>query len=289
MPFGASPDAIRRNSFESLHARVTWHNAALRHIAGVLALLAMVLISCGLPPDAKAESLLDKIKSSGILRIGVEGTYPPFNFQDASGKLAGFEIDFGRAVAAQLGAKAEFVPSKWDGMLAALEAGRLDVVINQVEITEERKKKFDFSQPYTISGIQIIVRRGDEGKISKPADLAGRPVGVGLGSNYEQWLRKNVPQADVRTYDDDPTKYQDLRSGRIDAVLNDRLVVAEFIRKSGGPFVGSGEPFARQEAGIALRKDPDLVAALNKAIDALRASGELRAISEKWFGTDVTT
>jgi cystine transport system substrate-binding protein len=260
-----------------------------RHFVRDVGLLATVALAGGtLATPARAEDLLAAIKARGTMLVAMEGTYPPFNYQDEKGNLVGFEVDFTNALAAQLGVKVEIRPTKWDGILAALESGRVDVVINQVTITPERQKRFDFSQPYTVSGIQIIVRKGDEGKINKPADLAGKPVGVGLGTNYEQWLRQNVPAADVRTYDDDPTKYEDLGAGRIDAVLNDRLVAADFVKKSGGPFIGAGEPFAKQLQGIALRKDPTFLAALNAGIDALRANGELEKISVKWFGSDVT-
>ena len=159
-------------------------------------------------------------------------------------------------------------------------------MINQITITPERKVKYDFSEPYTISGIQIITLKAKPGP-SKPGELAGKKVGVGLGTNYEQWLRANVPTADVRTYDDDPTKYQDLKAGRIDAVLNDRLVAADFIKTS-PEFVASGPPFAAQGAGVAMKKDAALKVIIDQAIDALRASGKLTALSRQWFGVDVT-
>src|SRR5690349_14468047 len=90
---------------------------------------------------ASAEDLLDTIKSRGSIIVGLEGTYRPFGYQDESGKLVGFEVDFANALAKELGVKADFQPTKWDGILAALESGRIDVVINQVTITDERKKK----------------------------------------------------------------------------------------------------------------------------------------------------
>jgi len=243
----------------------------------------------GIALAAQADTLLDQIKARGTLAIGLEGTYPPFNYQDESGQLAGFEVDFANALAAKLGVKADFQPTKWDGILAALDAQRFDVIINQVTITPQRQEKYDFSKPYTVSGIQIITRAGDETKISKPEDLAGKPVGVVLGSNYEKWLRDNAPKADIRTYDDDATRDQDLLSGRIDAVINDRLVAAERVKQYQGKLAAAGQPFAPQSQGIALRKgNPELLAALNKAIDDLRADGTLAKISNKWFGSDVT-
>jgi len=230
----------------------------------------------------------DPVKARGVLRVGLEGTYPPFNYQDAGGHLAGFEIDLAQAVAAQMGVRVEFQPAPFAGLLAALDIGRTDVVMDQITITEARKQKYAFTQPYSISGIQMIVRRGDN-RFKSPADLAGRPVGVGLGTNYETWLRTNQPRAIIKTYDDDPTKYQDLRSGRIDVVLNDRLTAIDMMRRTGGVFQGAGAPFAHQEMGVAVRKDePALVEDLNRALTNLRANGQLTKISNKWFGADVT-
>jgi cystine transport system substrate-binding protein len=245
------------------------------------------LAACGGKSKSDAaQTTAQRVEASKTLRIGLEGTYPPFNFQDKDGQLAGFEVDFAKALAAQMGVKPVFSPSPFAGLLGALESRRIDVVINQITITPERQAKYDFSKPYTVSGIQIIVLKGKTG-VATPADLAGKKVGVGLGTNYESWLRANVPTADVRTYDDDPTKYQDLKAGRIDAVLNDRLVAADFI-KSSPEFVASGPPFAAQGAGVAMLKDPAMKVLVDQAIDALRADGRLAAISQKWFAADVT-
>lgn len=256
-----------------------------------LALGSLSLIAgLGLATQAAAgENLLAQIKHRGTLVVGLEGTYPPFSFQDQSGNLSGFEVDFSRALAQQLGVKVKIAPTKWDGILAALESKRLDVVINQVTITPERRNKYDFSAPYTVSGIQVLARKGEAGRFQKPQDLNGKKVGVGLGTSYEQWLKSNVPGAQVRTYDDDPTKYQDLRAGRIDAILIDRLAAFDLANKTGGLMVPAGKPFARQEAGVAMRKgNPELVAAVNQAIERLRHNGTLTRLSMKWFKADVT-
>ncbi|HHQ4309522.1 TPA: cystine ABC transporter substrate-binding protein [Serratia fonticola] len=236
-----------------------------------------------------ADNLLDQVKQRGTLIVGLEGTYPPFSFQGEDGKLTGFEVDFANALAEYLGVKAKLNPTKWDGMLASLESKRIDVVINQVTISDERKKKYDFSTPYTVSGIQALVKKGNEGIITKADDLKGKKVGVGLGTNYEQWLRENVQGVDVRTYDDDPTKYQDLRVGRIDAILVDRLAALDLVKKTGDTLAVAGPAFSRQEAGVAVRKNnPELLAAIDQAIAEMQKDGTLAKISEKWFGADVT-
>ncbi|MDO4903963.1 MAG: cystine ABC transporter substrate-binding protein [Lautropia sp.] len=257
-------------------------------LASGFALLAGAAVFSARPTQA-ADDTLQQIKQRGSLRIGVEGTYPPFNFQDESGQLVGFEIDLGRAIASKLGVKADFQPTKWDGLLAALETGRLDLIINQVTITEARQVKYNFSQPYTVSGMQAVVRKADVEKYPTPESLSGKKVGVGLGTNYEEWLRQNVPQADVHVYEDDPTQNQDLAVGRLDAVLVDRLAALYQITRGNGRFALGGPPFSRQTSGIPTRKaDATLLQAIDHAIDELRAEGKLNEISSKWFDTDVT-
>jgi len=252
------------------------------------ALTALVLATA-FGAQAQAGEQLQQIKDRGAIKVGLEGTYPPFSYVDESGKLTGFEVELSQALAKELGVKADVQPTKWDGILAALESKRLDVVINQVTISDERKKKYDFSVPYTVSGIQALTRKADASSISKPADLAGKKVGVGLGTNYEQWLKQNVPQADVRTYEDDPTKFQDLMNKRIDAILVDRLAALDTVKKTGDRLAVAGDAFSRQEAGIALRKgEPELLKAVDDALAKLRKDGTLAQLSQKWFGADVT-
>ena len=254
----------------------------------LLSALSLVL-GTGMVSQAVAGDQLATIKKNGTLNVGLEGTYPPFSFVGEDNKLTGFEVEFSEALAKELGVKVKLQATPWAGILAALESKRLDIVVNQVTISDERKKKYDFSEPYTVSGIQALVQAKDKDTIKTAADLKGKKVGVGLGTNYEEWLKANVPDAIVKTYDDDPTKYQDLRVGRIDAILVDRLAALELIAKTEKKLAVAGEPFSRQESGIAVRKgEPELLEALNKAIDKLRADGTLAKLSKKYFGDDVT-
>jgi len=231
---------------------------------------------------------LEAIRKRGTLRVGLEGTYPPFSYQDSSGKLVGFEVDFANALATQLGVKAVLQPAPWDGLLASLEAGRNDVIINQVGATPAREKIYDFSIPYSVSGIQMIIRKTEADQIKTPADLAGRRVGVGLGTEYATWLTQNVPSAIQVTYTSDASRYQDLLYGRIDAGLNDSVNVALQVKQSDGVLVAAGPVFAPSTASVAMPKDPALLSAINEAIIALRANGELSRLSQKWFSADLT-
>ena len=256
--------------------------------SATVALFAASTLLAGHPAQA-ADDTLAALQKRGTLRVGIEGTYPPFNYQDENGQFTGFEIDLARAIAEKMGLKAEFQPTKWDGLLGALDTGRIDVIINQVTISDARQHKYDFSQPYTVSGIQAVVRKKDADAFPSPEKLAGKKVGVVQGTNYEEWLRKNVPAADIRTYDDDPTRNQDLVVGRLDAILVDRLAALYQLRQTGGRFALSGPAFSRETAGIPTRKSaPELHQAIEKALTELRADGTLKRISEKWFGADVT-
>ena len=223
------------------------------------------------------------------IRVGMSGGYPPFTFvQDDV--LQGFEVDVMNAVGEELGRPVEFTTLSFSGLIGALEAGRIDTVANQITVTPEREAAFLFTQPYVIDGAQVVVREGNA-EIGGVDDLAGHSVAVNLGSNFEQLLRE-LPDAasiDIRTYESNIE--QDVALGRVDAFVMDRISTATVIRDSGLPLQLAGPPFSeirnalpfrRDEAGQALRDEVD------SALTALRADGTLTAISDRWFGTDIT-
>lgn len=148
-------------------------------------------------PLAHAE-LLDDVHQRGALRIALEGTYPPFNFKQG-GKLTGFETELGELLAAELAVKPEFVTTEWSGILAGLQSGKYDIALNQVSVNEQRRKVFDFSEPYTISSAQLIVRADETRQFKSLEDLKGLKLGVGQGTNYAD-LAKSVAGVNVRTY-----------------------------------------------------------------------------------------
>jgi cystine transport system substrate-binding protein len=126
---------------------------------------------------------LDQIKADGVLKIGTEGTYAPFTYHDENNKLVGFDVEIGEAIAAKLGVKPEFLEGKWDGLIAGLDANRYDAVINEVGITEARKAKYAFSDPYIASKAVLIVK-SDNDQIKTFADLKGKKSAQSLTSNF---------------------------------------------------------------------------------------------------------
>lgn len=236
-----------------------------------------------------ATDLLDTVKSRGTLKIALEGTYPPFNSRDAKGELVGFDVDVAKELARRLGLKPQFVLTEWSGIIAGLQANKYDVIVNQVAITPERQKAFDFTAPYVVSSPQLIVRANETRAFKSLNDLKGKKLGAGTGSNYEQ-IARAVGGIDVRTYKAAPDTLRDLSLKRIDAALNDRLLAAYLVKQSGLP-LKAGAPITgeRIEMGIPVRKgNPLFVKALNKALADMKADGTYAKISNKWFGQDVS-
>ncbi len=239
--------------------------------------------------SASAADLLQTVKSRGTLKVALEGNYPPFNFKDPkTGQLTGFEVDVANLLAAKLGVKPEFTTTEWSGILAGLGAGKYDVIINQVGITDERQKAFDFSDPYTLSSAQLIVRKDEKRQFNSLEDLKGKKLGLGQGTNFEQ-KAKSVAGIDVRTYPGSPEYLADLAAGRIDAALNDSLLVSYILKSTQLPLKGGSPVGAVDKIGIPLRKgNPEFKAALNKALADIKADGSFKQASEKWFGIDVS-
>jgi cystine transport system substrate-binding protein len=239
--------------------------------------------------SAAAADLLDTVKARGTLRVAVEGTYPPFNFKQAgSNELTGFDVDVAKLLAAKLGVKAEFVATEWSGILAGLAAGKYDVIVNQVGVTAERQKSFDFSDPYTISSPQLIVNRNDKRVFNQLEDLKGKKLGVGQGSNYEQ-KAKAVSGVEVKSYPGAPEYLQDLAAGRIDAALNDSLMVSYLLKTSNLPLKAGAPVGEVEKMAIPFQKgNPEFKAALNKALASAIADGSFKQVSVKWFGVDLS-
>lgn len=248
-----------------------------------LTFLTALALAAGLSAQAAVPTL-----TPGVLKIAMEGTYPPFTYKDEQGQLTGFDVDIAKAVAAKLGLRPEFVLTEWSGILGGLQANKYDVIVNQVGITPERQKTIGFSRPYAYSSPQIIVRKGSSFNPKTLADLKGKRVGVGLGSNFEQQLRQ-AGGINVVTYPGAPEYLADLAAGRLDAAYNDRLLVGYLITKNNLPIKGAGVIGQPEPVGIAFKKtNTALGNAINRALLQIQADGTYAKISRKWFGEDVS-
>jgi L-cystine transport system substrate-binding protein len=248
-------------------------------VAGAIQALAIL-------PGHAGENL-DAIKAAGVFKIGTEGTYSPFTYHDESGKLVGFDVEIGEEIAKRLGVKAEFLEGKWDGLIAGLDANRYDAVINQVGITEERKAKYDFSDPYIASKAALIVRE-DNADIKGFADLSGKKAAQSLTSNYGKMAEE--AGAELIGTDGFDQSIALVVQGRADATINDSLSFLDFKKKQpNAPVKIAATEDEAAYSGVIVRKgDPELVAAINEALKAMKADGAYQRIADKYFGQDVS-
>lgn len=259
----------------------------------MISLLAMavvvmgVLAGCASNKGTPAVNSLEEIKANGVLKIGTEGTYAPFTFHDETGKLTGFDVEIAEEVTKRIGVKAEFIETKWDGMFAGLDAKRFQMVANQVGINEERKAKYDFSDPYIVSGAVLIVR-DDNTTITKFEDLAGKKSGQSLTSNLGKIATSYG--AELVTVDGFNQAVDLLLSGRIDATVNESLSFLDYKKqKPDTPIKIVAKLEAQDQNAFLFNKgNEELVTAVNKALKDMKDDGTYLAISEKWFNADVS-
>ncbi len=243
--------------------------------------LALVLLAA-LMSAACGSSGGNQVQSSGVLRVGTEGVYAPFSYHDeATGELVGYDVDVAKAVADKLGVRAEFVETPWDSMFAALEANRFDIVANQVTITDERKAKYDLSEPYAV-GEGVIVTRAGDNSIKTLADLKGKVAAENATSNWSDIARK--AGARVEAVEGFTQAIKLLNQNRVDVVVNDSIAVYAYLAQTNDTSVKiAGQVGEKSEQGFAARKDSGLLPDLNKALDELRADGTLADISQKYL------
>jgi octopine/nopaline transport system substrate-binding protein len=249
--------------------------------------------------------------------IATEGSSPPWNSTDPTGKLIGFDVDLGYELCRRMeAATCTFVAQDWDGIIPGLTVGKYDAIMGGMSITEKRKKTIDFSTPYAVGFNQIVMRKGlglppTDAKTrlnlthmdaTKQATidmlrtaLSGRTVGVLRSSNSEIVVNELFGKvATIRSYDTNENMTMDLAAGRIDGTLADYFVLKTFLEgKDGGvaEFYGpmlNGGPWG-PGAGIGLRKtDPQLKVAFDKALASANEDGTIKALTEKWFGMDMS-
>lgn len=246
-------------------------------IAAVLILLCLAALSFAAPA-----STLDTIKSRGVLLWGsdAEGG-APYVFPDPKdpSRLIGFELEIAEAVAKELGVKAQLVQTAWDSLIPALERGDYDMAMNGLEIIPEREKRVLFSRPYYIYTLQLMVRKDEQG-ITGIHDLSGKRVGTLAGAVAHEMLKK-IGNVDIRSYSA-AWPYEDLALGRLDAVFLDTPITV-YYGKPDARLKYAGPPEGEGFYGIAIRKDDkDLKQVIDRVLDKMLRSGELKRMYEKW-------
>jgi polar amino acid transport system substrate-binding protein/arginine/ornithine transport system substrate-binding protein len=228
------------------------------------------------------------------LRIGVEGAYPPFSWKEADGTLKGFDIEIALALCEKMGRECELVEQDWDGIIPALLAQKYDAIVASMSITEERKKRVDFTSKYYNTPAKFVAHK-DADFDDTPEGMAGKVVGLQRGTIHQCYMEKMFPDVELKLYGTQEEVFLDLGAGRIDAQISDSIQALEgFLSTDAGKdyaFLG-GDQFDLEchgeGAGIAVRKgEEDLRSAFNQAIKDIRADGTYAEINAKYFDFDI--
>ena len=249
---------------------------------------SMLLAGCSSKANDAGDHL-ERIQKSGKIIIAMEGQWAPWTYHDESGDLVGYDTEVGKAIAEKLGVQAEFVEGEWDGLFTGLDGGRYDVIINGVEITEERTKKYDFATPYAYIKTALVVSN-DNTDIKSFDDLNGKKTSNSLGSTYaDMALDKG---ADVQNVDTLSETIDMVTSGRVDATLNAEVSFYDYLTEHpDAPINIVALTDEASEVAIPLVKGEDnasLKAAIDKAVDELSKDGTLTELSNKYFGSDIS-
>ena len=232
---------------------------------------------------------LSNIQSSGKLIVALEGAWQPWSYHDESDTLVGYDVEVSRAIAEKLGVEPEYVESDWDSLFAGLDAGRYDIVCNGVEVTDERAKTYDFTEPYGYIHTALAVRK-DNDEITRFEDLKGTTTANSLASTYMELAESYG--ATVQGIDTLEETIQLLTAGRIDATLNADVSFYDYLNvHPDADFKLVAQTEDASHVAIPLRKgdaSATLLEAINTAIDELRADGTLKELSEKYFGQDIS-
>lgn len=241
-------------------------------------LIACALLICG----ANSKTLRE-----GTLKVATEGTFSPFSYYNDKNELVGYDVDVARAVAEKLGLKIEFLTAPWDAMLAAFDAGKADAVFNQVSITDERKKKYEYSVPYTVVYGAIIVHK-DNNDIKSFEDLKGKKNADSATSNWAQVAKKYGAQN--VTVDSFAKSMELLIARRVDTVVRDNTVFYDFLKqRPDAPIkIAAKLKDVDYSAAIVQKGNKELADQISKALNELKAEGKLKEISLKYFGKDVS-
>ena len=232
---------------------------------------------------------LDSIQKSGKLVVALEGAWQPWSYHDSSDTLVGYDVEVSRAIAEKLGVEPEYVESDWDSLFAGLDAGRYDMVCNGVEVTEERAKTYAFTTPYGYIHTALAVRKDNE-EIHSFEDLKGKTTANSLASTYMELAESYG--ATVQGIDTLEETIQLLTAGRIDATLNADVSFYDYLNvHPDADFKLVAQTAEASHVAIPVLKSEDTayLDALNTAIEALRADGTLKTLSEKYFGQDISS
>lgn len=217
------------------------------------------------------------------ITIATEGQYKPFNFTNPDGSLGGYDVDVAKAVCAKIQANCNIVAKEWDGILPGLMAKKYDAIFSGMSVTPERSAQVDFTTPYFKNTMVWVAGKGTK---FNPQAPAGSKLGGQRSTTLAQYLQDKLSKNnEVKLYDNYDNAYIDLKSGRIDAILSEKVTATEWLKTNGDKFaIVGGEIDNNDNIAAAVRKGDPLKVDFDKALATLQSSGELAKLQKQYFG-----
>ena len=262
----------------------------------LVTILAVVMIAITAAPavagkiqqELLSESTIEQVMKRGVLRVGMS-TFVPWAMKDKKGELIGFEIDVARRLAEDMGVKVAFVPTKWDGIIASLLAGKFDVIIGGMGITSKRGLKVNFTIPYDYTGMSMVAHK-ELAKGFHSLEDFNKPdvvLSVRLGATSVAAAKKYMPKAKLRQFDDESQALQELLNGKAHAMVASAPLPAQQAAKYPEKlFLPLKETFTKEPIAFAVKKgDFDILNFFNNWITIVTAEGWLKERNHYWFRT----
>jgi polar amino acid transport system substrate-binding protein len=255
-----------------------------------LLVLALLPVTAAFADDIELakKSTIEDILKAGELRVGFESGYMPFEMTDKAGNFVGFDIDMAKEMAKAMGVKFVPVNTAWDGIIPALLTKKFDIIISGMTVTQERNLKINFADPYIVVGQTVIINKKHEGKIKSHKDLNDPKYTVTskLGTTGEQSVKRLLPKATYKSFDEEVTAAMEVVSGKADAFVYDLPFCVVFMAQQGktGQLVFLDKPFTYEPLAWAVRKgDPDMLNWLNHFLAQAKNDGRYDRIYDKWI------
>lgn len=252
---------------------------------------AAALVGCGSGSDAGSETNADNTAANAaapageVLRIGTEGAYAPFNYTNADGTLGGFDVDMANAICDDMQVTCEIVAQDWDGIIPGLKAGKYDAIVAAMSITPERAQQVAFTEPYFSNSLVFLAKKDSSFDPSKSSDINAHSIAAQRSTLSSQWLEGEYPEVNMKLYDTLSNAFLDLESGRVDAMISDKLPAIEWLSsESGGDYAVKGDEIDIDDHfAIAVRPGDELQAKINQSLANLKANGTYDKINQKYF------
>jgi polar amino acid transport system substrate-binding protein len=244
-------------------------------------------MNCLRPAVLVLVCLLCACTKRDVLVIGTDATYPPFEYVNEQGKISGVSVAMGEAIAQRLGKPVEFQNINFDGLIPALQTGRIDLIISSLTANEQRRKSIDFSVPYVKTGLAILVAKDSSVRLVEDLKAPGRKLAVRIATTGEQWCREHLPGAKLVALDTDAACVLEVVNGTVDAWVYDQVSVMNYHAKHAGRTRALLAPLREEVWAVGLKKGrDDLKALVDEVIGRMKADGSFSRLADQHLGRE---